>query len=231
MPADTSLPLLGKDDVYPVLTRDGSATLFSKRFQSTFHSLNGAVSESRHVFVQHGLLTQSFRRKIHVLEFGFGTGLNALLTYLFARKHQTEIQYTALEPYGISWDVIQQLEYPAYLAAPESENALRCMHEQSRGNLSPFHFRKYIDLDQVSNLQVDCIYFDAFDPSVQNEAWNGDIFRKLFALTSGGGCLVTYCARGQVRRDLEQAGFAVERLPGAPGKRQMLRAIRPSMQD
>ena len=105
------------------------------------------------------------------------------------------------------------------------------MHEQSRGNLSPFHFRKYIDLDQVSDLQVDCIYFDAFDPNVQNEAWDGDIFRKLFALTSGGGCLVTYCARGQVRRDLEQAGFAVERLPGAPGKRQMLRAIRPSMQD
>ena len=220
--------LVGKDDAFVISTLDGSNTIFSKSFNASYHSLNGAVSESRHVFIEHGLkmLTQD---GIFILEMGFGTGLNAFLSFLFSEKNNIDINYTGLELHPINGALAHELNYPSYLASAQWSDVFFKMHERNSFNQNHFHFRKVETLDQLDPSQkFDCIFFDAFAPSVQPELWEEKVFTHIYSLTKAGGYLVTYCAKGEVRRRLIRAGFEVKRLPGAPGKKEMIQAFKTS---
>ncbi len=215
---------MGWDDVYIVTTQDGSDTLFSHALQTTYHSVFGAVSESRHVFLQHGLATQIRLPKINILEFGFGTGLNAFLAYLFALKHEKEIHYTGIEAFQLDSGIAEKLDYPGYLAIPEERSVFLKMHSEQNFKEPYFHFSKINLFNPLEDLfKFDCIFFDAFAPVHQPELWEQAVFDQLFQLTSEQGCLVTYSAQGEVRRRMIRAGYEVARLPGPPGKREMLR--------
>ena len=218
---------LGKDDVFPVRTLDGSDTLYSRAFSASYHSINGAVSESRHVFIQHGLSKLLHLPSISILEVGFGTGLNAFLTFLFSQKQAKLISYTGIEPFPIDPKVAEQLNYPSYLAADEFSELFLKMHREDSFETPNFNFQKLHSLDELpSSGGYDCIFFDAFSPDEHEELWEQNIFDRIQELTSSGGYLVTYCAQGEVRRKLERANYVVNRLPGAPGKRQMIQAIK-----
>ena len=219
-------PTLGWDDVYIVTTRDGSDTLFSRVHAATYHSVFGAVAESKHVFIQHGLSALPPRTPLAILEFGFGTGLNAFLAYLFSINHELEMQYTGIEAYPIDLQVARQLDYPQYLAFPEERDIFHRMHSEDAFTYGTFDFRKVNDFAGISlEAKFDCIFFDAFAPGAQPELWAQSVFDQLFTITTVGGCLVTYCAQGEARRRMERAGYKVERIPGPPGKREMLRAV------
>jgi len=227
MPVILHSPRLGLNEVYVVSTRDGSETLFSHRFASTYHSMYGAVSESRHVFIQNGLQTQLDKPELHILELGFGTGLNAFLSYLFSIKHKVRISYTGIEAFPIELAVAKRLDYPGYLAASESGDIFLKMHEMDSFEMDSFSFNRSPSWDWFTKgVEFDCIFFDAFHPVAQPELWTQDIFDAMFKVTAINGCLVTYCAQGEVRRKMQKSGFDVERISGATGKREMLRAIK-----
>ena len=221
------LPTLGLDDVFIVPTRDGSDTLFSKTYQATYHSIFGAVSESRHVFIQNGLDTYLDRRDITVLEFGFGTGLNAFMAYIFSLRHGIRLSYTGIEAFPIDLAVARRLNYPNYLAFPEERDVFERMHTEITFSAEQFTFRRIASMSEIPDEdRFDCIFFDAFAPGAQPDLWDQVTFDRLFAFTNHGGCLVTYCAQGEVRRKMVEAGFEVQRIPGPPGKREMLRAVK-----
>lgn len=220
---------LGPGEVYLVTTHDGSETLFSYRFSSTYHSMFGAVSESRHVFIQNGLSTQAGKSRIRVLELGIGTGLNAFLAYLFSIKNKVSVSYFGIEAFPISTDIAKKLDYPGYLVAKEHETVFLRMHEENSFALNDFTFKSSSSWESLKDeAAFDCIFFDAFAPTAQPELWVQDVFDIMYQMTTPGGCLITYCAQGEVRRRMQKAGYDVERIPGAPGKREMLRAIKKS---
>jgi tRNA U34 5-methylaminomethyl-2-thiouridine-forming methyltransferase MnmC len=220
-------PLLGRDDVYVVASRDGSNTLFSREYGATYHSIYGAVSESKHTYIQRCLHTQLNRKEINILEFGFGTGLNAFLAFLTAESYKKQINYTGFEAYPLDLNIVSQLEYSGYLACHEKEAVFMRMHETNAFTENYFQFQR-LDYWDIIKLEgpFDCIFFDAFAPESQPELWQQEMFDLLFKVTSPGGCLSTYCAKGEVRRRIAQSGYVVERIPGAPGKRQMLQAFK-----
>ncbi|MBP9705949.1 MAG: tRNA (5-methylaminomethyl-2-thiouridine)(34)-methyltransferase MnmD [Chitinophagales bacterium] len=220
------------------ITADGSHTLYLKDLDENYHSLHGAITESLHVFIHAGL--QQFlntKSTIHILEIGFGTGLNALLSCLFAEENTLQIHYTTLEPSPLDITLIQTLNYSQQLRNDASENLFHAMHS------APFEKEITITENFILNKQqitlesfqstnhYDLVYFDAFGPRVQPEIWSLNNFQKLFHLMKPNGILVTYCAKGEVRRTMQAAGFSVERLPGPPGKREMLRALKTSPHD
>lgn len=217
-----------------IATSDGSNTFYSPRFKEIYHSLHGARQEAEHIYIRAGLAAKCLAQpsQINLLEMGLGTGLNALLTYL-ATAHMVNlrINYTALEKYPLVRSEVTQLNYVALLgevvSAPIFEAIHQCVwgSEQQLGS----HFflqKKEVDLQTVilPACFFDVVYFDAFGPEAQPELWTIEIFRKLFQAMAPGGILVTYCAKGQVRRNLKEAGFRVEKLPGPPGKREITRA-------
>ncbi len=218
---------LGLDEVYVVSTHDGSETLYSIKFASTYHSIFGAVSESRHVFLQQGLLTQLGKPGIQVLELGFGTGLNAFLAYLFSIRHGIGVSYTGIEVYPIKPEVARKLDYPGYLAAKEETGIFHRMHEVDAFTVDSFSFNRVPGWGWFTEgTKFNCIFFDAFHPAVQPELWTQDIFDAMYGVTAEEGCLITYCAQGEVRRRMQKAGFVVDRIAGATGKREMLRGIK-----
>lgn len=227
MPAHSTSRTLGRDDVFVVRTLDGSDTLYSRLFNATYHSINGAVSESRHVFIQHGLCRHLDLAEIHVLEIGFGSGLNAFLTFLFSEKNKKPVIYTGLESFPIDTQLVLDLNYPSYLVAEDRKDVFLKMHQELSFATEYFKFKKYPSWEKIeSSFLFDCIFFDAFAPADQPEWWDQNIFDQLYGVTSEGGFLVTYCAQGEVRRRMERAGYRVNRLPGAPGKREMIRCLR-----
>ncbi|MDR2361965.1 MAG: tRNA (5-methylaminomethyl-2-thiouridine)(34)-methyltransferase MnmD [Prevotellaceae bacterium] len=218
-----------------VSTADGSYTLYLPALNEHYHSVNGAVQESLHVYIEAGLryiCKDAPHTSRRILEAGFGTGLNALLTMLEAEHSRTDIYYEAIEKYPLPLEIVTSLNYAETLRLPDS---CRFMHlhnlawEQEQ-RLSP-HFslcKRRVDLCAYEpDGLFDGIYFDAFAPSVQPELWTATIFRKLYNSLSDGGALVTYSAKGAVKTALRQAGFELQRLPGAAGKRHMLRAVKP----
>ncbi len=227
MTAKDISPTLGWDDVYIVSTRDGSDTLFSRTHGTLYHSAFGAVSESKHVFFQQGLNTQLDKPMISILEFGFGSGLNAFLAYLFSLNKDKEVHYTGIETSPISLDVASSLNYPEYLAFIEEREIFLRMHRETSFVAESFHFQR---IDQMVHLaahqKFDCVFFDAFAPGAQPELWEQSMFDVLFQLLHPKGCIVTYCAQGEARRRMQTAGFQVERLIGPPGKREMLRGMK-----
>jgi tRNA U34 5-methylaminomethyl-2-thiouridine-forming methyltransferase MnmC len=209
------------------LTSDGSKTIFSETFQESYHSINGAVTESMHVFLNAGF-AECDKNPISIFEVGFGTGLNAYLTYLEADKQKIQVNYHSIELFPLDDSMIRILDYPAFLKA--DENIFSALHGASWNEAvaisSTFKLMKIKeDLLEVNlTNQYDLIYFDAFSPSQQPALWEESVFLKLYQHLNTGGILTTYCAKGDVRRTLKGIGFVTERLPGPPGKHEMLRA-------
>lgn len=213
------------------LTADGSHTIALPDVGITYHSHHGAVGESRHVFIEAGLqpLFQSAIAPIHILEIGFGTGLNALLTLQEARQQQHPVLYTAIELFPLSTEEIGQLNYGQRL---HDQSGFLTIHEVSWEEaiaIDPFftlrkHKSSLLTLEGVHD--VTCIYFDAFSPTYQPELWTEAVFQQLYNLLLPGGVLVTYCSKSVVRKAMAAAGFQVEKIPGPWGKREMVRARR-----
>lgn len=210
------------------ITADGSATLYVPGMEEHYHSTKGALEEARHVYIETAL-HRSNARPVRVLEIGFGTGLNTFLTLLDAIKRQTPVIYTSLELYPLTWKEIEPLQYPETIA-PRQSRLFQQLHKaewNKKIEITP-EFTLYkiqADLTRYTfEEQFDVVYFDAFAPEKQPELWEEAIFSKIAAAMPPGGVLSTYCAKGEVRRRLQRAGFTVERLPGPiNGKREILR--------
>ena len=212
-------------------TADGSSTLFVPELQEHYHSINGAVQESTHIFIGYGCKEIS-KADINILEIGFGTGLNAWLTALEAETSQKRFTYTSLEKFPLTREEIDLLNYPKLAETPFSAELFKRIHDAEWGEnieLTP-HFtlqKMESDVQTYTPTQTfDIIYFDAFAPAVQPELWTEEIFQKMYNALNHGGILVTYCAQGQVKRNMKAAGFRIERLPGPPGKREITRAVK-----
>jgi tRNA U34 5-methylaminomethyl-2-thiouridine-forming methyltransferase MnmC len=210
---------------------DGSHTLRVESLNENYHSHKGALTESLHVFLKMGLALFSEKESIQLLEVGFGTGLNAMLTAL--DKDRKHVNYTSLETYPLSWEMVSKLNYAKLSNDSKAERVFEKMHTTPWGEFAEitegFSLRKVKSGLQVfqSDIHFDLVYYDAFAPHAQPELWEPVIWQKLFEMMIVGGVLVTYCAKGQVRRDMQAAGFKVERLEGPPGKREMIRATKP----
>lgn len=211
-------------------TADGSPTLYVPALRQHYHSIHGAQQESEHVFIRTGLEALPPLPHIQLLEVGFGTGLNALLTARQAQEQARSIHYTTLEKFPLEPASWQRLAYPR--AAPPEW--LPRLHEAPWEKDWPLHphftlHKRQGDLRGLSlpTARYHLIYFDAFAPEAQPELWTAALFSRLFHSLQGGGLLVTYCVKGSVRRALQAAGFAVAKLPGPPGKREITRAEKP----
>lgn len=211
-----------------VQSDDGSHTLKVHGLNEHYHSHKGAIREGRHVFLENGLAQFGDAELVRLLEVGFGTGLNALLTLLLVSGPR--VKYTALETNPLSWDLLSRLNYPDLLGNPEVHQRYHALHHSPWD--CPVEITDRFELHKVHGpLQdfdppdvFDLVYFDAFAPHAQPEMWEPAIWKKLYNMMAEGGIMVTYCAKGQVRRDMQSAGFSMERLAGPPGKREMLRA-------
>lgn len=216
-------------------TKDGSNTLYVPDLNEHYHSVHGALQESQHVFIKHGLeYALEQKRDVKILEIGFGTGLNAILTLPFALAQQAFIQYDTLEKYPLTQDVVEQLHFEQFILNPELLDNFKKMHAAPWNE--PIDLSPYFTLQKIHETleefcppeaYYDVVYFDAFAPEKQPELWTEEVFTKLHNATRPGGILVTYCAKGAFKRNLKAAGFIVEALPGPPGKREMTRGIRP----
>lgn len=223
-----------KKGIKHILTLDGSSTLYNPEYDQPYHSTHGAIQESLHVFIKYGL--KAFPpsvKELTLFEMGFGTGLNALLTYLHAGDRF--IRYVALETLPLTEPQVAELNYPELLGGQESKAIFEQMHSSPWGEFvqvaDNFSLKKQNTRlqDFAPEDRFDLVYFDAFAPNSQPELWTFDIFLNLFAHMNPGGVFVTYSAKGSVRRDLQRAGFYVEKVPGPPGKREMLRGTREDM--
>ena len=218
-----------------IVSHDGSHTLESKRFGVTYHSHFGAIEESLTVFLSAGFHALRLKgwQSIRIFEMGFGTGLNALLSKMEADHYQVPCHYHGIEAYPVCAEIAESLNYTSALQRPNEAEAFLKMHmsdEEIEHALSDyFTFKKSIGTIETFEFKdrYDLIYFDAFAPSAQPELWNQDILGKLFEHLEPGGVLVTYCAKGQFKRDLRAVGFEVEALPGPGKKREMTRAWKP----
>jgi len=215
-----------------LLTADGSHTLFSPEFNEIYHSRNGAIQESNHVFIQHGLAKEE-ADTISVFELGFGTGLNAFLAFIYTENTGKQIHYEGVELYPVAIELAQSLNYADELETGKYKPEFVQLHTASwnethrLGNNFSFHKKAISILDYTPVAKdVDVIFFDAFAPDIQSDLWSENVFEKMYAMLKQGGRLSTYCAKGNVRRAMQAAGFKVERHPGPPGKREMLVAVK-----
>jgi tRNA U34 5-methylaminomethyl-2-thiouridine-forming methyltransferase MnmC len=228
------------------VTEDGSHTLFSEMAGQTYHSSHGAVQESRHIFIsQLSIKSRQLevseqelidKSSLSVLEIGFGTGLNALLTAQWASESGVNVEYTTIELYPLGEEVYRELNYGRLLG---DEGLFLQLHKADWDAgvvevTENFTIRKCkSDIVEwlrnaqctMHNVQLfDVVFFDAFSPDAQPELWTEEVFRNVYALMKTGGVLMTYCAKGDVRRAMLAAGFKVEKLQGPPGKRHILKA-------
>ena len=215
-----------------ITTADGSKTIQLKEWNEQYHSKHGAIQEAYHVFIKHGLnLFQ--KQSINILEIGFGTGLNAFITFLEAPKLDLNIAYRGVEAYPVSVGELSQLNYISELKSEDFHKQFHQMHQSSWEDLVVIsdYFTLYKEQSDFREINAEnsfeLIFFDAFGARVQPELWTEDVFAIMFRALKNRGVLVTYAAKGSVRRAMLEVGFEVERLPGPPGKREMLRATKP----
>ena len=215
-----------------ICTEDGSHTLYIPEMDEHYHSMHGAVQESKHVFIEAGYNAVE-KDKLIIFEVGFGTGLNALLTLKESLESPKRIQYFSIEKYPLAQEEYSTLNYTQNLGKQYQEYFLK-LHQckwdvpveitrnfiftKLRGDITNFNF------DQLP--LFDLIYFDAFAPNKQDGLWSSHIFNQLYTNSNNNAVLVTYCAKGEVRRTMQAAGFSVQRIPGPPGKREMIKAIK-----
>lgn len=214
-----------------ITTADGSKTIHLEDWNEQYHSKHGAIQEAYHVFIEHGLrLFQN--TEVSILEVGFGTGLNALITLSELQKQNLQISYTGVEAFPVSLEEVEQLDYCGQIDKVEYKDRFIKMHESPWEKeveiADDFSLHKQLkDFRSINDVNLfNLIYFDAFGARVQPELWTVEIFKKMYTALQEKGVLVTYAAKGSVRRALQEVGFSVERLPGPPGKREMLRATK-----
>jgi len=212
------------------ITEDGSHTLYVPALDEHYHSHFGALTESKHIFIGTGLSSLK-SNKVSILEVGFGTGLNALLTSMYAEDNQVTIDYVALEKYPVDPTLLFQLNYPA-LTGATSRELFEAIHDaawEKPVKLTPWFTleKRLMDLttSKVEGL-FDLVYFDAFGPDKQPEMWSREVMLKITAVTHPGTVFVTYSAKGELKRTLRALGFEVAHLPGPPGKRVITRAVK-----
>ncbi|WP_452221146.1 tRNA (5-methylaminomethyl-2-thiouridine)(34)-methyltransferase MnmD [Lacinutrix salivirga] len=222
-----------------ITTADGSKTIQIEEWDEQYHSIHGAIQEAQHVFIKKGLEyvinSKPFfntTNPLSILEIGFGTGLNAFITCIKAEEFQIPIHYTGIEAYPVVLLEIEQLNYSEQLKASIKEDLFNIIHNTSWENSN--HISKWFQLKKEEKLfseltdkeTYNLIYFDAFGPRVQPELWTEAIFKLMYNALKTNGVLVTYSAKGSVRRAMQAVGFTVERTDGPPGKREMLRAVK-----
>ncbi|MEO7080729.1 MAG: tRNA (5-methylaminomethyl-2-thiouridine)(34)-methyltransferase MnmD [Flavobacteriales bacterium] len=219
-------------DLVILRTADGSFTLDSPTLGEHYHSLHGAVAESRHVYIQQGLRSTG-KRKLDILEVGFGTGLNALLTWVECGQVGLQVDYLALEPYPLPPSLRMVAGHTTAINEPAKEHVFEAMMNLPDGEWLdlPDGFRFRRESQRVQELEAeeafDLVYFDAFAPAIQPSMWSLEVFQRIHRAMRPGAMLVTYCAKGDVRRTMMQAGLKPERVQGPPGKYKMLHALRP----
>ena len=213
-----------------LLTKDGSTTIYSPHFDEIYHSRHGAIQESQHVFIKMGLNYVSAEKdQFSILEVGFGTGLNAFLSFLANAHLAKKITYVGVEAFPLSEDILEGLNFTEQMDISDTVSIFRKIHTVREEDVKlsedfslSLHHKKIREFD--SDLKFDLVYFDAFAPSKQPEMWTEEVFSHIYGLMLNNGILVTYCAKGDVRRCLESVGFQVDRIDGPPGKREMIRA-------
>lgn len=212
-----------------MITEDGSHTIYLPEMKEHYHSVHGAVQESRHIYIEQGLL-QLDKNEISILEIGFGTGLNAFLTFGYSKPGKLKISYTSIEKYPLLEKEYSQLNYPGQVFS-EYAFVFRELHS-AEWNVwkeldSDFRIRKlHSDLLTIQlnpEEKYDLIYYDAFAPDKQPEMWSNFVLNKVVSMLKRNGLLLTYCAKGAVRRSLAEAGLIMERIPGPKGKKEILR--------
>lgn len=212
-------------------TRDGSHSLYNPALDETYHSHHGALQESQYVFIKMGLEAWLAKNRgsqsLHVLEIGFGTGLNALLTLQWAQQQGVKAHFTTLEPYPVSLEVARQLNYARLTGGEEDFLRLHEVAWEEDVLLYP-HFILHKKQQKLENARLpahhyNVVFFDAFAPSKQPELWEKGLLDKAIAAMAPGALFTTYCAKGQLKRDLKAGSLQVETLPGAPGKKEMVR--------
>lgn len=214
-----------------ITTLDGSTTIQIVAWDECYHSKKGAIQEAYHVFIKNGL--DFFKQDtISILEIGFGTGLNALITFLEAQKRNQKILYTGVEAYPVALEEALAMNYPEQLEVASGDAIFKQLHTldwEVQNNLNTnFSLKKrkqFFEEIQDHN-QYDLIYFDAFGYQVQPELWSVAIFSKMYTALKERGVLVTYAARGVIKRNLKAVGFEVQKVPGPPGKREMMIAFK-----
>ncbi len=215
-------------------TEDGSHTLRLSGTNVTFHSNRGAIQESSHIFIQSAfdyfVQKNPSKKVLQVFELGLGTGLNALLTAIAARKSNKQVVYKAVDLYPLPGTVFNKLNYASILNEVELYKIIMQTGWEQLLYVDPFFKiqKMNIGIEQYNfTEQYDMIFFDAFAPEDQEELWQIPIFEKLLNAMQPGGVMVTYCSKTVVRRALEAAGFVVEKISGPWGKREIVRATRP----
>ena len=215
-----------------IQTKDGSHTLMQSDESESYHSQHGAIQESSHIFIKEGLHEQLKNRPngpIKILEIGFGTGLNALLTFVELDK-ETPLHYTGIEPYPIPESLWSKLNYPEQLTL--KENLMPALHQDHYDTDLPLSKHQTLFKTQDKHFiektkrTFNLVYYDAFSPDTAPELWTTETFKALYKVLEPQAILVTYCVKGSVKQALRDAGFTVKRLPGPPGKRHCLRAIK-----
>jgi len=217
-----------------ITTEDGSHSLYHEGLKETYHSFHGAYQESLHVFIFYGLdswLAKNPKRfPLRVFEVGFGTGLNAWLTLVWAEQNQIPVLYHSIEPFPIEKEIYSKLNYVDLNDGIwHFHNYFQLLHDipwnEGRPVSEYFNFKKdQVTLEEVKLYPNDVVFFDAFAPSKQPELWHKDMLEKVTKAMNPGAVFATYCAQGQMRRDLKSLGLEVENLPGPPGKKEMTRA-------
>ena len=217
------------------ITEDGSHTLFSEIAGQTYHSLHGAIQESRHIFISQ---LSTLNPQLSILEIGFGTGLNAVLVAEWACENGARVEYTTIELYPLEREVYGELNYGQLLGCEELFLQLHKVQwdvgMQSIADNFAIRKCKSDIVEELSNKECgmrkeelyDVVFFDAFSPDAQPDLWTEEVFKNVYALMKEGGVMTTYCAKGDVRRAMLKAGFKVEKLQGPPGKRHILRATK-----
>lgn len=215
------------------ITSDGSTTLWNAELDETYHSRHGAATESVHVFIRNGLdhwlEMHPQAKQVRVFEMGFGTGLNMLLAWSWAEAHDVVVRAVSVEAFPLTREIWEQLTFPG-MDSSRIQRVHEASWEKESALTAAFHLTKQqSDLrgKNLSQAQFDVIFYDAFAPSRQPDLWDEAMIRKMAAALAPGGVWATYCAQGQLKRNLRAAGLVVESLPGPPGKREMVRALRP----
>ena len=214
-----------------VQTSDGSTTIYLPEWEENYHSKHGAIQEAKHVFIKNGF--SIFKQdEISILEIGFGTGLNAFITFLEAKNANIKVNYSGAEAYPVDFNEIEQMNYVVELQATDFELEFQKMHTSEWNSNVKISDDFYLEkrkqfFNEINDVEAfNLIYFDAFGFRVQPELWSTEIFQKMYNALKPGGVLVTYAARGVVKRSMIEVGFSVEKLAGPPGKREMFRATK-----
>jgi len=211
------------------ITKDGSVTIFLPEIDEHYHSIHGAIQESLHVFIKEGIDKFKNQRSINIFEVGFGTGLNALLAADWSEQNRIIVNYTSIEPFPVEGNLLHS--FIKSFKNNDLEGTLKDIHQADwdKNVVVSDYFNlkkiksKLLDLN-LNSEGYDIVFYDAFGPRVQPDLWTIECFEKIYQLLNFNGALVTYCAKGQVKRDLKSVGFRVETCQGPPGKREMIRA-------